>query len=746
MKHTLTNMTVPGTAQALPPPPQSDSVKAIDLDAVLTGARRQWKSIVAGLAIMIAVAAIYLALAPKMYTGTSIIVIDFHSFGTTTTGESAQLVFNTTAVDNEVEILKSQRVALDVINKLKLMQDPEFTAPSLIGKIIGSVPFLKSKPPANPEAALKMRVLDRFADLLTITRVNKTYVLQIDFLSKDARKAADIANAIAQAYVTNELDAKLESNTRASSWLQDRIEELQKKSLEANLAVEKYRESNNLVAAGGRLLNDQQLGELSSQISAARADVSHAQAKFDHIREIIDTKQTNAAISEELSSPVITELRNHYLDTSKRRADLVAKVGTNHAQVLGLEREMRDYEGQIFEELGRIAETYQSDLQIAKKREVALTANLTNLAGSSAGDNRMMINLQQQQQTADTYRILSQDFLQRYQQLVQQQTFPITETRIIAEAIVPTAPSQPKTLLILAASIFLGLAGGSGAAMLREYRDRSFRTAADVRSELALEFLGILPLQTAEQHARELGPRGKTEINFDIPAVMKMSATAPFSRFADTIRTTKVAIDLHSSTAYGKTIGIVSAGEGEGKTVTSANLAIFCADTGAKTLLIDADLRKCALSKSFGTDAVAGVVEVVRGASRFESTIIKLSEHLSFLPAGNAFETANSSEILRSAGMEQLLKSASEAFDYILIDLPPLLSLIDARAIAPVLDGVLFVVEWGKTPRSVARDVLLHNPVVHEKCIGAVLNKVDPYRIAHYAPDSIQAYGYGNYH
>jgi succinoglycan biosynthesis transport protein ExoP len=739
MKHTLAN--VPAQVNALPL--EGESAKMIELDAVLAGARRQWKVIATGVAIMLALAIIYIVMAPKMYTGTSIIVIDFHSFGTATTGESAELVFNTTAVDNEVEILKSQRVALDVIDKLKLLEDPEFTAPSLLGRIIGLLPFTKPKAPADPEAALTMRVLDKFAYLLTITRVNKTYVLQIDFLSKSGRKAADIANAIAHAYVTNQLDAKLESNTRASGWLQERIQELQKKSLEANLAVQKYRENNNLVAAGGRLINDQQLSDLSTQISAARADVARVQVRYDHIRGIIDNKQTNAAISEELSSPVITELRNHYLDTSKRRNDFIAKVGANHVQAIGLEREMQGYEAQIFEELGRIAATYQSDLEIAKKREQSLSESLASLAGTSAGDSRMIINLQQQQQTADTYRILSQNFMERYQQLVQQQSFPITDTRVIARAITPSSASQPKTLLIIAASLFLGIAGGSGAAMLREYRDRSLRTGADVRSELALEFLGILPLQKpgAPQAFGGLRESDANSIAM-LPPIMKVPATNPFSRFADTIRTMKVAIDSQpSSTARGKTIGIVSAGAGEGKTVTSGNLAVFCAETGARTLLVDADLRKCAMSKNLKLESAPGVVEVTRNPGSFEETIIKLSELLYCLPAGNALETANSSEVMRSSGMEKLLTAAAEKFDYVIIDLPPLISLIDARAIAPLLDHVLFVVEWGKTPRSAARDVLIQNPIVHEKCLGAVLNKVDPQLISYYAPQSVEAYG-----
>jgi succinoglycan biosynthesis transport protein ExoP len=740
MRHALTNV----PAHPLRADAEGSAPNTIDLDSVIDATKRQWKAIVGGIFTVMLAAVIYLLLATPMYMGAASILIDGRTIGTSTPqGEEAQLIFSGGAVDSQVEVIKSQNVALAVIEKLNLLQDEEFTGPSLLTTILRRLSFSSPPSPKSLDNILKNKALQNFAKRLTLNRVNKTFVLEIDFLSMDAEKAANIANAIAQAYIADQLKAKLDSGERAIGWLQDRIQELHRKSTDADLAIQKYRESKNLITTDGRLINDHQLSELSSQLSSARADSARAQAKYDQIRAIIDNKLMGAAVSEELRSPVITELRNRYLIAAKRKAEHVVRVGPTHSVVVSLEREMQGYEKQIFEELGRIAETYRSDNEVAKAREKSLSNSLAHLVGGASEDNLSMIELRKLEQAADAYRNLYQTFLQRYQELVQQQSFPTTETRIITTAIPPTSPSQPNVLVVIAASLVGGIAVGAGAAMFREYRDRVFRLSDQVRTELDLEFLGALPLQRDGEGLIDKSYPATQDFLADqnIPAVMTISIAQPLSRFADTMRTIKVEADSHHAVGETKIIGVVSAVSGEGKTTTSANLALFCGATGSKTLLIDADLRQCGLSKRLAPEATASVVEVVMGTVGLSSAARKLSTDVLFLPATAARKVANSSEILRSAGMERLLAAAAKQFEYIVIDLPPLVSLVDARAIAPFIAHFLFVVEWGKTPRIVVRDALLHNPLVHEKCLGAVLNKADRKLILRYMPGNTRHYG-----
>ena len=219
------------------------------------------------------------------------------------------------------------------------------------------------------------------------------------------------------------------------------------------------------------------------------------------------------------------------------------------------------------------------------------------------------------QQSVDAYQILYEKSLQRYEELLHQQSFTMTETRVIAEARPQISPSEPKLILVLAVALFGGITIGTGVAIYREYRDRTFRRADQIQFELDLDFLGVLPLQTADIIKKYAGSRAPNNPNIfpSIPANFKICVSYPLSRFADTMGAIKVAIDSPPDAETSKVIGVVSTVQGEGKTVTSANLALFCALTGAKTLLIDADLRRCDLSAKLAPGARSSIAAVVRG-------------------------------------------------------------------------------------------------------------------------------------
>ena len=188
-------------------------------------------------------------------------------------------------------------------------------------------------------------------------------------------------------------------------------------------------------------------------------------------------------------------------------------------------------------------------------------------------------------------RGLYQNFLQRYQEMTQQQTFPMTEARLITQATRSLYPSKPRKLLISAISLAGGLCLGIGFAMLREYRDRAVRTSEQVRDDIGLEFLGIVPLIAPD----ELPAHDKSQL-------LRVVVAYPLCRLADTLRTVKVTIDHNASSGRSHVIGVVSAVAGEGKSTISANLAMLLGAMGAPTLLVDGDLRLSGLTKAIGLE------------------------------------------------------------------------------------------------------------------------------------------------
>jgi succinoglycan biosynthesis transport protein ExoP len=218
------------------------------------------------------------------------------------------------------------------------------------------------------------------------------------------------------------------------------------------------------------------------------------------------------------------------------------------------------------------------------------------------------------------------------------------------------------------------------------------------------------------------------------------------SPFAETLRSAKIAADLRFSDKPCKVIGIVSSLPAEGKSAISINFAELLARQGSKTLLIDADLRNPGTTRAIARHAEAGLLEALLDGQDLDRLLLSDdATGLSVLPAVVRQRTPHSSELLASSGMRGLLKKVSEQYDYIVVDLPPLGPVVDARAIADRIDGFIFVAEWGATARRVAIEVLNANPQVRDKCIGVILNKVDQDRLKLYHDYGSNDYYYSRY-
>jgi polysaccharide biosynthesis transport protein len=210
----------------------------------------------------------------------------------------------------------------------------------------------------------------------------------------------------------------------------------------------------------------------------------------------------------------------------------------------------------------------------------------------------------------------------------------------------------------------------------------------------------------------------------DSGAIRQISEVAPFSAAAEALRYIKVAIDLHPT--GGKVIGMVSALPGEGKTTVAAGFAAFIAKSGARTLLIDADMRNPAMTRSLGYSNAPGLLNMVAEKSNFEDLVITDSKYkFDFLPSSTRTKPSNSSDILNSPAMKNMLSVARNDYDYVLVDLPPILPVVDVKAAAHLFDVFVLVVEWGSTSTDEIVKAVNASPLLSERLLGAVLNKTD---------------------
>lgn len=579
----------------------------IGIEIIIAITRRQWRIVVVFTAVFLAFGLIYCLTATPQYTARATILIDRgNDEAARRVPVIGRIAGDEASVLDQVELLKSDMIALAVIDRLELQDNPEFLSQGggLIAGAFEALGFIigMMRRPDTPEDNRKAALTCLHVGL-EIARAGRSHVVEISFTALSPKLAADVAQATAEAYLDDKLNAKNDANRQVSDWLQSRIEELRQQFLASDLAVRRFRVAHGLAGV------DDRLAELNSV---------------------------------------------------------------------------------------------------------------------PAADSEPQAQLRELEQSAETHRDIYRTFLQRYRESVQQQSFPFTEARIISPAVPPARPSEPRLALLLIWSLALGSLTGGAVAGFREFRDRFFRTGLQVREALDMEYLGsvpkIAPFVTTPSSAEPVNPAGSW---CNRPrSLTSFVLDHPLSAFAETMRKAKLAADFNIAKPR-RVIGVVSALPGEGKSIVAINLARLLAKS-ARTLLIDAHLRNPGATRALARHAEQGLVELLLGSHPPSSVL--LTDPLSglkFLPSVSQQHLPNSSELLASPQMTRLLSLAASRFDYIVLDLPPLGPLVDVRAIAPILDGFILVVEWGETHRQVVRDALNGEQRVASRCLGVVLNKVD---------------------
>lgn len=713
------------------------------LRAFVSFLRRQSPVIVFVTLLALALGATYVVTARPSFTATAQLLIDARKVQVFQQQSIlGDIPVDTAQVESQVEVLKSENVASAVIKKLHLTEDPEFVGSGggLVGTLVGLInPFASDQISPNvpsSEFELDRRAMQIFLNRLSIKRIGLTYIIQISFQSFDADRAAQVVNAVADAYIGDQLDAKYQATRRASVWLQDRIKELRDQVSESERAVVNFKTKNNIVSTGGTdkpLLGQQQVAELSSQLVIARAHTADARARLDRINSVLKANSPNASfgatVTDTLKSDVVSKLRSQYLELAARESDWSARYGRNHLATVNLRNQMQEIRNAIFDELKRLGETYKSDYEIAKQREVGVQKELAQSISQSQATDLASVSLRELQSTAQTYKSLYDNFLQRYTKSVQQQSFPISKSRLISSASRPLHKSSPKTLLALAIAGLAGMTLGFGIGVLRDLSDRVFRSSEQVESLLQTECIALVPLlmppdaspepdakanadasnltagvrwqdniwatakslfpssagpiispesgsspsetnsaaefgtapiasarSDEEETKTSLFPNGKvvsraagsrTILLDDIG--LKALIDEPFSRFAEAIRSVKLAVDLNGTIKKSRTIGVTSALPNEGKSTISLALAHLMSQAKGRTILVDCDLRNPSLSRMLTPDATSGLLEVVTKNASLEEAIWKdPATDMAFLPVVKRARLANSNEILSS--------------------------------------------------------------------------------------------------
>ncbi len=737
---------------------ESTSVPQLDVLAIIRILLRRWRLLAMIVIVGIALGVTYMLVSTPKYTAEFLILVDPTKNATrlSQVDESSSRVIDPGAIESQVEVLKSDSVALMVVRSLNLTKDPMIMGqePSLVSSIISPVKDrivkLFRKPQAPPtETELENAAVGMVTRSMKVTRIGVTYVFQVEFTSTNAEKSMRIANALADAYMDSQLQARYDSTRRTASWLQDRLKLLREETSAAEGAVQRYKAENNIVDTARGLMSDQQLADANAQLAAARNDTSAAKARLDRIEEVLKSPAPlNNTVPEALHSEVLNRLRAQYLDLSSRVADLSTRFGPNHGTVVILRNQMNDIGNAAHDELGRIAQSTRSDYEIASNNERNAKANLDALIAQADTTNKASIKLRDLESSAQTYRTLYDNMLQRMQEATQEQSSPDANARVITPATLPDTASSPKLLIVMLISIVGSLAIGFITAISRELLGGTFKTPDDVLSYAGLECLGTLPRVSINRSMRRLLRKniasGST-LGAHSP-VARQTVLAPFSRFTETIRNVKVSIDIARTGSGTMVTGIVSSVPKEGKTTFTANLALLTAQMGHKTLVIDGDMHNPSLTRTFvNQDIKLGLMDILQSRCTFdEAKLTDASTGLDFIPTVIKERHPNIVSLITSEAMIDLLKKAREDYEYVFIDLPPIVPVVDVKASAHLFEHFVFIVEWARTSRDVVYDALVASDRVRQQTVGVILNKADPLELKRI--ESYRGPDYGSYY
>ena len=409
--------------------------------------RRQYLVILFVAALGLGAGLIYLSVATPIYTAQTNVYIDLHKNPL----DQQPGIFGNDPIEieSQIQIIKSKAVAASVVKKLQLLDNSNLgsgrkSTSSFLGFLFGTTgtPTAESDPLEEMVAA--------FEGGLTVEAVGGR-VVAIKYNSTSPDRAAQIANATANAYITDQLEAKYQANRIATNWLQERQQQLREQADAAQRAAESFKKQHDIVTTDGKSLDNAQVPELNNRLVAARTQTSDVLARLNRLEAIVRLGPSNTQIEgaiSEVNSPIATTLRQQYVELARREKEWSARFGKDHLAVVNLRNRMQEIRNSLFDELRQAAETTKNDYEIAKQRQAEIEKQLTNTVVQSQSTVQAQATLLDG--TATAYRRLYDGFLQQYMGSTQQATFPITEARVISAASPPQERSKPKTRLVLA--------------------------------------------------------------------------------------------------------------------------------------------------------------------------------------------------------------------------------------------------------------------------------------------------------
>lgn len=665
-------------------------------------AKRHWRMIgMTTIGTAVVATAIALAL-PKYYEASARMLIDPRGLDVIDKGVTpgpATVEQGAALVESEVHFLSSDSVLSKVIAKHGLTEDPEFngTDGGPFSFITDTVAIVR----AGLESAFGIEARNPPTELITLQSLRESifamreptsYTVDIGIATKSPQKSADIANWITEEYLTTRLSTRATATARAGQSLVGRLDELRSDVEAAESKVEDFKRAYDIFTASGQLVTEQQLSELNTQLVNARAETLRARSRLEQIRSLASAGLGPDATLEALRSENIRRLREQYATVRQRQAALGSQLLPSHPAMRQVSQEVAIAQRQLKDELERIEQTAQLDVDRAVGNERKLEVQLAESKTISSETNERLVKLRELEREAEARRSVYSAFLLRSRELAEQQRVDSSMVTVISPAVPPRRHKGLPLALVGIAGLLAGLGLGVGAALWRDIADKKLRS--DTQLATLSDGWTVVPLPNA---AGEFPQNGQTVSAHDDDG--DPDAASRLRDFASEIR---FAIGPHRGAAVLVTSADADNDAGVTKSALAANLAVAAAADGDRVLLIDANPDTALLSRRLGIVDRSGLIEVADGGlAPAKAVVANAIGSVSVLALGQRSKGAGLA--LDPEAVRKAIVAAEEDFDLIVLDGGILMRERSLRGLVSLASQIVVVTREGQSDKSQLR-------------------------------------------
>jgi uncharacterized protein involved in exopolysaccharide biosynthesis/Mrp family chromosome partitioning ATPase len=650
-------------------------------------------------------------------------------------------------VESQSRLITSNTMLLHVIQNTGLDKDPEFGGAErgIMSSLLGLF-GLEPRPTGESNAGL-MAALDALNRHITIRKTDRSFIVDVEVWSHDPAKAASLANAIANAYLTESKNTQATAARRATTDLSGRLTELKARLRNAETALATYKAQNNFVGTQDALLSDQQLSASNQRLAAARAQTLDTQAKYDQIESSRRAATDAGAIPEALQSPTIANLRAQYAEARKRHAELTAELGPLHPSLRQMEKQVEDLRRTINEEVERFAQSAKNDLTRARDYEASLNKALETQKRQSVQLGHASVRLRELERDVEANRDVYQAFLKRSRETEEQESLNTSAARITGEATVPQRRAFPPAMSLIAMLGFL--LGALGAAGWIVAVDR-LPPESTRREPNSSESSTTAP--PPKQPAGNPPPREPALARIEKPVIARLQesdvirtlsgilasgGTAdvthlgwptlrpgfPLTSFLNAMRDIRAAVTRHSSAGAMPVIAVIGAGEREARSIAALNFALAAARDEARVLMIDADHETHKLSNKVHRldnykPSRLGWLSIGSKASRAITT----ANGISILPSVKGIGGKAGEEIRKAIAQAR----SAGGYDLVILDGPAMPLSAAGRKLLDSADAILAILPASLDINDSMEDIIAALGDAERKLAGVVINELRP--------------------